>query len=406
MKTLSRILVAIGGAMSVACSAEPTVAPTVATRPSLGVPDPSLIKMSNIAHTYLKNLNDGIAGTTLSEAERNERRRHVGEFITIADGAIATPLRAQLWVAPDSARFDQLAEELPAPESGESFPWPIFVDGGTFTDLCLACQTATGFVQTNYIGLLKSSTNATINVGGAMFNPSSGESMCIGTNCLSQIDLRSIVNCRQGPASGTASSVAIFFLKVSFYNMDLGSKNTYANGECVPPAPPTVTFASSSISVGSTTQATSNCVGYVQWSSGKESVASVNSYGVVAGVGAGSAEISATCNGMRGSAVIDVHLAEEPTNTDSCDDVMTPGVETCEDQNTTQTPDRYSVTYTRPGQYGEADPLWFSLKMTLVYKVVCDVTDWYEWNADHTEAHYVDTVIDRCWLVPLNGSDE
>ena len=405
MRRLSRILVAVGGAMSLACSAEPTAAPTLGPKPSLGVPDPKLIKMSNIAHAYLKNLNDGIAGTTLSSAARDERRRHVAEFIKLADAAIATPLRAQLRIAPDSARLDDLADEIPTPESGETFPWPIFVDAGTFTDLCLACQTATGFVQTNYVGLLKASTNATINVGGATFNPSSGESMCLGTNCLSQIDLRSIVDCHQRPASGTASSVAIFIVKLSFYNMDLGSKNTYASGECVPPVPPTVTFGSSSISVGNTTRATSNCVGYVQWSSGKPSVASVDAYGGVTGVGAGTAEIAATCNGMRGSAVIEVHLAEEPTSSDSCDDVMTPGVETCDDQST-QSPERYSVTYTRPGTPGEADPAWFGLKMTLVYKVVCDVTDWYEWNADHTEAYYVGTVIDSCWLVPLSGSDE
>ena len=61
MRRLSSILVALGGAMTVACSAEPTVAPTVGTTPARGLPDPKLLAMSSGAQSYLKNLNNGIA---------------------------------------------------------------------------------------------------------------------------------------------------------------------------------------------------------------------------------------------------------------------------------------------------------------------------------------------------------
>jgi len=141
----------------------------------------------------------------------------------------------------------------------------------------------------------------------------------------------------------------------------------------------------------------------VPWSSGNPSVASVDSYGAVTGNRSGSAEIAATCNGMRGSAVIEVHMAEEQTSGGACDDLMTPAVEDCDDSGT-QTPDLYSTTYTRPGSYGEADPSWFTEpEYTQTYTVYCDVTDWYQWNADHTESYYLGTDINYCWLVPYNG---
>ena len=40
---------------------------------------------------------------------------------------------------------------------------------------------------------------------------------------------------------------------------------------------------------------------------------------------------------------------------------------------------------------------------TQTYTVYCDVTDWYQWNADHTESYYIGTDINYCWLVPYNG---
>jgi hypothetical protein len=393
--------------MCVACSAEPTVAPTIGAKPVSGTPDPKLIKMADAARIYLKNLNEGKAGASLSAADRSERIKRVSEFVEVATAAIATPQRARLRVAPAGANLNELADVVPLDEeegesSGESlssYVWPIFVESGTFTDLCLSCQNATGFMQTNYFGLLTSSTQATINVGGLTYNPSSGNASCFGANCLSQIDLAPIVDCHARPASGTASSTATFFVKLKLMNISLGSMNTYDTDECVPPVTPTVTLGSSSISVGVSTQATSSCVTSVQWSSGNAAVASVDVYGVVTGRGAGTAEISAYCNGMRGSATIEVHFAEQTPTGDSCDDPMTPDTETCE-TGTTQPADRYSRTYTRPGNPGEADPLWFNAKYALVYKVVCDVTDWYQWNADHTAAYYVGTDINSCWLEP------
>ena len=332
----------------------------------------------------------------------------MSEFLKLVDASIATPENAPLRMTPDNAGRNALAdEETPTPES-ESGSVPlidVFVDAGTFTDLCLPCQTANGFMETRYLGYLTSSTTALINVGGSTYNPSSGNWNCFGIACSSVVDLRPIVDCRQRPASGTASSTAIYFTKLKIFNLNLFFKDTYASGECVPPQPPTVSLASSSISVGTSTQATSNCVGYVQWSSGNPAVATVDAYGVVTGKAAGNAEISASCLGMRGSAMVEVHLAEAPTSGESCDDVMTPAVEDCDGPNTT-TPERYSRTYTRPGNPGEADPLWFNAKFAYVYRVVCDVTDWYEWNADHTAAHYVGTDINSCWLVPLSSGTD
>ena len=408
MRRLSRILVALGGAMSVACSAEPTTAPSSGAKPSLGVPDPKLIAMSSGAQSYLKNLNSGIAGIALSNAERNERIKHVSGFLKTVDASIAAPENAPLRMAPDNPGLGAVAdEEAPTPETeyGSSALPDVFVAAGTFTDLCLPCQTANGFVETNYLGYLTSSTTALITVGGSTYNPSSGNWNCIGIACSSVVDLRPIVDCRQRPASGTASSTAIYFTKLKIFNLNLFFKDTYASGECVPPQPPTVSLASSSISVGTSTQATSSCVGYVQWSSGNPAVASIDDYGVVTGKASGNAEISASCLGMRGSAMIEVHLAEEPTSTDSCDDLMTPDVESCDDSST-QSPERFSTTYTRAGQPGEADPLWFNVKFAYVYTVMCDVTDWYQWNADHTAAYYIGTDINSCWLVPNNGGDD
>jgi len=405
MQRLSRILVALGGAMSVACSDEPPVAPTVAATPAASsVPDPKLLSMSTMARGYLKSLNDGTAGAGLSDTQRAERTKHVAQVVELIDASIAQPLRAPLRIVPDHADASALASSDLEPYPGSEvlqFP-PMFVDAGTFTDLCLGCQKATGFVQTNYPGIVTSVTQATIHVDGQTFGPSSGTSTCLGVACTSQIDLSPIVDCRQKPASGTATSTGTFLLRFKIFNIDFGSKNTYASGECAP-VKLTVTLGSSAISVGSSTQALSTCVGYTQWSSGTPSVARVDDYGVVTGVGSGNAEISATCNAMRGSAMIRVDYADTDANSDSCDDLMTPAVETCEN-GSSQGPDPYSVTYTRPGYYGEADDSWFTLpEYTETYTVVCDVTDWYEWNWDHTAAHYVGTDVNSCWLEPYIG---
>jgi hypothetical protein len=406
MRRLSRILVALGGALSVACSAEPSVAPTAGPRPSSAAPDPKLVEMIAMARNYLKNLNDGIAGTALTKQERRDRVEHVTQFVKTAEGSIASPATARLRIVSSDADAAALADVIPTPETGGEMLLPIFIEAGTFTDLCLACQTATGFVATNYLGIITSLTQATINVGGSIYNPSSGNVQCLGYNCMSQVNLAPIVDCRQRPASGTASSTGIYFLKLKIANVELGSKNTYASGECAPPNV-TVTLGSSSISVGSTTQATSTCVGFVQWASGTPSVATVDASGIVRGVGSGVAEISATCNSVRGSAMIDVHLANTNVNPgpapSGCDDPMTPAVEDC-DNPYTQTNPPYSVTYTRPGYYGEADDAWFTQpEFTETYTVVCDVTDWYEWNSGNMGAHYVGTDVNSCWLEPYNG---
>jgi hypothetical protein len=405
MQRLSRILVALGGAMSVACSDEPPVAPTIAAKPAApSAADPKLVSMAKTAHDYLKSLNDGSAGAGLTSAQRAERAKHVTEVVKLIDASVAQPSRAALRVAPEHADATALAASdlipYPGPELLQ-FP-PMFVDAGTFTDLCLGCQKATGFVQTNYPGIVTSVTQATIQVGGQTFSPSSGISTCLGVACTSQIDLSPIVDCRQRPATGTATSTGTFLLRFKIFNIDFGSKNTYASGECAP-VKLTVTLGSSAISVGSSTQALSTCVGYTQWSSGTPSVARVDDYGVVTGIGAGTAEISATCNAMRGSAMIRVDYADTDANSDNCDDLMTPAVESCDDA-TSQGRDPYSVTYTRPGYYGEADNSWFTLpEFTDTYTVVCDVTDWYEWNWDHTSAHYVGTDVNSCWLEPYIG---
>jgi hypothetical protein len=97
----------------------------------------------------------------------------------------------------------------------------------------------------------------------------------------------------------------------------------------------------------------------------------------------------------------------DPPPTDSgCDDPMTPAAESCDDPNSPSNYAPYSVTYTRPGYYGDAPEEWFTTpEYTEVYSVTCDVKDWYEWNADHTAAHYVGTEVLSCWLVPYNGED-
>ena len=101
--------------------------------------------------------------------------------------------------------------------------------------------------------------------------------------------------------------------------------------------------------------------------------------------------------------MIRVDYADTDANSDNCDDLLTPAVERCED-GSSQGRDPFSVTYTRPGYYGDADDAWFTTpEFTETYTVVCDVTDWYEWNWDHTTAHYVGTDVNSCWLVPYIG---
>jgi len=98
-----------------------------------------------------------------------------------------------------------------------------------------------------------------------------------------------------------------------------------ASTPAVPPPPPgqtvtTVTVAPSSASVGvganTTLQATVKDQNgtvmsgqSVSWSTSDASIATVNSSGVVAGVGAGSATITATCAGKSGTATITVTAA-------------------------------------------------------------------------------------------------
>ena len=101
-----------------------------------------------------------------------------------------------------------------------------------------------------------------------------------------------------------------------------------ASTPAVPPPPPgqtvtTVTVAPSSASVGvganTTLQATVKDQNgtvmsgqSVSWSTSDPSIATVNSSGVVAGVGAGSATITATCAGKSGTATITVTAAPPP----------------------------------------------------------------------------------------------
>ena len=104
--------------------------------------------------------------------------------------------------------------------------------------------------------------------------------------------------------------------------------------------------------------------------------------------------------------MIQVNYADTEPDSDNCDDLMTPAVESCDDGSSHTNPP-YSVTYTRPGYYGEADDSWFTQpEFTETYTVVCDVTDWYEWNWDMTAAHYVGTDVNACWLVPYIGGND
>ena len=105
--------------------------------------------------------------------------------------------------------------------------------------------------------------------------------------------------------------------------------------------------------------------------------------------------------------MISIHLAEqEPqTQSDPCDDPMTPAVDSCDDPSA-QLDAPFGVSYTRPGVYGEAEDSWFTdASYTQVYTVVCDVTDWYQWNSDHSAKIYLDTEINSCWLQPYFGSE-
>jgi hypothetical protein len=355
--------------------------------------------MSRLAEDYLRQLRDGVAGRTLNDAQRRERIENVAQFVRVT--RLSTPSDAH------PPKASATLSESDAPLGSAPAPIGVFVEAGTFTDLCLACKSATSFVQTSVIGILTSSTQATINTGGRTYGPSSGIVTCLTGFCISQVDLSPIVDCRVNPASGTATGNAVWMIRFLGINVTGSTHTSYDQDECTPVGPITVTLAAD-ISVGASTQALSSCLTYPQWSSTAPAVATVSTLGVVTGVASGSADISATCGSNRGSATIKVHLAEEvqtqnPNGGSTCDDPMTPAVESCDDA-TAQHRDPYSVTYTRPGYYGEADDSWFTSPEYADYTVVCDVTDWYEWNSDLTAAHYVDTVVNSCWLEPYNGN--
>jgi uncharacterized protein YjdB len=389
MRRLSQPLAAAGVAMLVACSGDPPTTPHNHAGALNHAVDTQMVAMSKIAKSYLQQLRDGIAGHSLSDAAKQLRLEHVQQFVRSADSAIdASSKGPALDYVPGS--------EPPSGLTAED----VFVKAGTFTDLCLSCQNAVGFVQTSVLGILTSSTQASIQVDGRSYSPSTGPATCVGAFCLSLIDLSPIVDCRVKNASGTATSQAAYLWRLYSVNVTAFGMTTYDDDQCVTVPPISVSLGASSISVGASTQATASCYNYLQWSSSAPWIASVSNTGVVTGVSAGRSEISATCGANRGSAMISVTYADDPA--DSCDDPMTPAAESCDDQTTPNDP--YSVTYTRPGYYGEADDSWFTLpEFTESYTVVCDVTDWYEWNSDHTAAHYVDTVVNSCWLEPYNG---
>jgi len=383
--------------MFVACSGDPPTTPLAdASAPKVAI-DTQAMTMSRIAHGYLKQLRDGAAGKGLSDSARQERIAHVQQMLNAADSAISASKRG---VAPAMASgYDGSVPTESSPTTNDG----VFVSAGTFTDLCLSCGNATGFVQTSLLGILTSSTSASIQSGGRSYSPSSGTMTCVGAFCSSSINLSAIVDCRVAKASGTATSNGAYLYRLYIANVSLFSINTYDDDECGPVPALNVSLGASSISVGTSTQAVTTCVGFVQWSSNAPAVASVSNTGVVTGISSGSAEISATCGANRGSATIQVTYANDQV--DQCDDPMTPMVETCDDASS-QSVSAYSVTYTRPGYSGEADDSWFTQpEYTETYTVVCDVTDWYEWNLEHTAAHYVDTVVNSCWLQPYDGNN-
>lgn len=400
MRRLSQTLAAAGASMCVACSGDPPTSPRLTPQAPVQSADTQLVRMSQIARNYLQQLRAGVRARSLTEAERLERVAHLERFIGSADSLI------NLVHVRTRAALD---EEPETPIESEP-PSDPFVESGTFTDLCLECKNATSFVETNVPGILMSLTDAFITVDRAMYNPSSGTLMCVGFYCSSTIDLSGIVDCRAQPASGTASGTANYMWKLKLLLAQGWGKNTWAKDECEPFPPLKVSLSSSDISVGASSQASTSCVSYVQWSSSAPAVATVSDYGVVTGRASGSAEISATCGANRGSATIRVHLAEEeapsPPPPDACDDPMTPAVEDCDNTATLSYPP-YSVTYTRAGSLSDLDPALRTIYQYVPaqsYSIFCDVTDWYEWNTDHTVGTYVGTVVNRCWITPYNGT--
>jgi hypothetical protein len=396
MRRLSQTLAAAGAAMLVACSGDPPTAPrALATDPAPTI-DTQAVRMSRVANGYLKQLRDGVTARKLGDSARVERALHVQRFIHAADSAVSIS-RSGI----GSARFDDVPESTDPPTPPA---WGWFVDAGTFTDLCLSCKSVTGFMESSIVGIISSSTSASIQTGGRSYSPSSGVNSCLGAFCMSSIDLTPIVDCRVNSAQGTATSTASYLVRVLYINWALSTKTTFDQDECQTTPLIPVTLGASSISVGATTQASSPCVGLPEWSTNAPHIARVSSTGLITGAGAGSAEISVTCGANRGSAIINVTLAETQQTAGACDDPMTPMVETCDDPSApTYAP--YGVTYTRDGRYGEFPSVWYTEDYR-GYTAVCDVTDWYEWNADHTAAHYVGTDVNYCWLEPYVGNQD
>jgi len=355
--------------------------------------------MSEAARSYLLQLRSGVSSGKLTDTKRLERIGHIERFVRATDSSIRAsryPMRASLDEEP----------ETPIESAPPSDP---FVAAGTFTDLCLACKNATSFVETKAPGILTSLTDGYISVSGLVYTPSSGTMMCVGFFCSSTIDLSGIVDCRVKPASGTASGTGSYMWKTKILTAQGWGTNTWDDDECLPVPPINVALSSSEISVGASTQATSTCVTYVQWSSSAPAVATVSDYGVVTGRASGSADISATCGANRGSATIKVNMAEEqapsPPPPNACDDPMTPLVEDCDDPATENYPP-YATTYTRTGSLSDLDPLTYAKVQYApqFFKIYCDVTDWFQWNTDYTIRTYLGTVVNYCWAEPYNGT--
>src|SRR5690349_2682469 len=136
MRRLSQTLAAAGVALSVACASDAPTAPRTDLTQSARTSDGQLVRMARAAASYLQNLRDGHAGASLNDTQKRKRLEFVERFINATDSAIVASRlgsRAAMSVVPETEDPEMPSE----PPSGG-----IFVESGTFTDLCLTCKNA------------------------------------------------------------------------------------------------------------------------------------------------------------------------------------------------------------------------------------------------------------------------
>jgi hypothetical protein len=256
-------------------------------------------------------------------AKRMNQYLHMLDAVHIAQGGLDSTVAARR-VQLHSALAQLNADLERAPNANQVIasttfePPEVEAAGGfdmsaTYTDLSLGNRKVVSYSTATIIALISQSTYGIITVDGTPYAVQGGAS-CLLRTCLAEDQLHPAIDCRVNAAMGNVSTSHKAEWRVLGFGITIASVTTHDSDSCPQPAQILVTLGNTSVSVGSTVHAQSNCAptSTTTWASNQPLVASINQDGIITGVNAGTAEISVTCQASRGTAVITVTLADDP----------------------------------------------------------------------------------------------